>query len=233
MTCAKTVPPRRLRRSPSQRASPPRSPLPLRLLPRITQWTVRSLQPSSRASCRASAILSLALIHLAFLLAMGIAAACLGARPAVILSFMAASWLVQPVNADAVTMPLVEPLIALSLLAAGVLILQAGRRIVAALPVWLALATAAGLLHGYALRVFIVGAPAAALTGYLVGLAAMGTALPLAVMLGTGHLARRHGALSALKAAGAALGSLGVAPLARRRRRRLDRQNGERKRGPT
>lgn len=152
--------------------------------------------------------------HLAFLVAIGIGAALLGARFGLLAAFVGSSLVGVAGHVARLDVPLVEPLVAASVIAAGALVLRSGLGRAAPAGLWLALTVIAGLLHGYAFGELIVGAPMPALVGYLVGLAGVGAALPVAVMAMTQRLASSARAPALLKAAGAGLGSIGAVLLA-------------------
>lgn len=125
--------------------------------------------------------------HLAFVIAVGIAAAFIARGVLMPLIFVAATVLGVVVHLGAFDLPFVEPVIALSVLLAGALIAR-GREI--PMPAWAALFGTAGLFHGYAYGESIVGAETTALGGYFLGFAAIQAAIALAAMSLTKRLAR-------------------------------------------
>lgn len=150
--------------------------------------------------------------HLAFIVAIGIAAALVPAGLGLIGAFIAASTAGVLVHLGAVNVPMSEALVAGSVIAAGALVALgrsegSGR--------WLALAMLAGLLHGYAFGESIVGAERSVLGAYLVGIALVASAIAAALMLFTqafvmpGVRATAH-----LRTAGALLACVGVVMLA-------------------
>src|SRR5689334_13744989 len=106
--------------------------------------------------------------HLAFIVAIGIAAALLRSGWAVVAIFLACSAAGVLGHVARLDVPFLEPLIAASVLAAGCALLWSrgtGERL------WQLLAAIAGLLHGYAFGESIVGAEQPVLGAYLLGLA--------------------------------------------------------------
>jgi len=150
--------------------------------------------------------------HLAFIVAIGIAAALVPAGIGVIGAFLAASTAGVLLHLGAVDVPVAETLVAASVIAAGALV-AIGRRVGSSL--WLVLAIAAGLVHGYAFGEAIVGAERAVLGAYLVGIAAIGAVIAGAVMaltrtfVATGAPREAH-----LRTAGVILACIGVVLLA-------------------
>ena len=145
--------------------------------------------------------------HLAFLLALGIAVGVAGLRLLSPLLFLLAMAGGVAVHVAGVGIPAAEPIVALSVLAAG-LLLASGRSIHAGW--WMALFSAAGFFHGYAYGESIYGAEATPLTAYLAGLIAIQTVLTIGVALMTRALWRSN--LSP-RLAGAAIGGVGFAAL--------------------
>jgi urease accessory protein len=149
--------------------------------------------------------------HLAFVVALGIAAAGLPGPFAVIAAFIVMSMAGVLVHLAQMDVPLVEPLVAFTVVLAGlalVLLRNAGSGL------WLALAAIAGLLHGYAFGESIVGAERTVLGAYLLGIALVTAAIAVAVMQITRRIAGTEGAASPhLRAAGAVLGCVGAALL--------------------
>lgn len=150
--------------------------------------------------------------HLAFVVVLGIAAAVVPGALAIIAAFIALSTAGVLIHIAELDVPMVEPLIALTVLLGG-LALAWSRSV--ARPVWIAFAAIAGLLHGYAFGESIVGAERTVLGAYLIGIAVV-TALIAAVAMA---IARRvlapEGALSpTLTMTGVAFGCIGAVLLA-------------------
>ena len=93
--------------------------------------------------------------HLAFIVALGIAAAVVPGPLAVIATFVALSAAGVLIHIAKLDVPMVEPLVALTVLLAGAALVW-NRSVTR--PMWVALAAVAGLLHGYAFGKSIVGA---------------------------------------------------------------------------
>lgn len=153
----------------------------------------------------------LGLDHLAFLLAMGLVAAILGRVWTGPLAFLGASAVGVLATASGLGSPLVEPAVALSLLAVGALALRG--RALGAGPT-LGLFALAGAAHGMAFGGAIVGAEATPLFAYLLGLAM----IQYALAAGAGLLAMRLGGEQGQGAmptrlAGAVAAGVGVAIL--------------------
>ncbi len=149
--------------------------------------------------------------HLAFVIAIGIAAALVPAGLSLIALFVAASTAGVLIHAAALDLPLVEPLVSTSVIIAGLLI-AAGRG--ANQPPWLALAAIAGLLHGYAFGEAVIGAERGVIGAYLIGLACIMSAIA-AAMLVSGRVLRRSDASAAgLRGGGVALAATGAVMLA-------------------
>jgi urease accessory protein len=125
--------------------------------------------------------------HLAFVVAVGLAAAVLPRRFLMPLAFVAATVLGVALHLASLDLPMAEALIALSVALAG-LLLVSGKDIVP--PVWLALFAVAGLLHGYAYGESIVGAEPAPLYAYLLGFCIVQYAIAAGAMLLVERLAR-------------------------------------------
>ena len=104
--------------------------------------------------------------HLAFVVAMGIAAVMAGKRYLLPLFFIIATLVGTGLHLAAIDLPLVELVVALSVAAIGILIMS-GREI--ATPVYAALFSVAGLFHGHAYGEAIFGAEATPLIAYLAG----------------------------------------------------------------
>ena len=123
--------------------------------------------------------------HLAFVVAVGIAAT-FTARPLLMpLAFVAATVAGTLVHLAAIDLPLVEAMIALSVAGIGLALLS-GRAL--SVPVLAAGFAVAGLFHGHAYGEAIFGAEATPLVGYLAGFALTQWAIAVAAgwMLGRG-----------------------------------------------
>ena len=108
--------------------------------------------------------------HLAFVVAIGMAAGLIAGGWRVIAAFIAASMAGVLMHVAQLDVPMSEPLVALSVVVAGG-VLASG--MAARQPVWLAIAAVAGLVHGYAFGEAAVGAERAVIGAYLIGLAAV------------------------------------------------------------
>jgi urease accessory protein len=145
--------------------------------------------------------------HLAFLVAIGLAAGVAGLGAAVPLLFVAASLGGVLLHVAAVQVPFAEALVAGSVALAGLLLLtrRAGRE------VWSVLALAAGLVHGFAYGEAVVGAEATPVLAYLAGLVVVQGAMTL----GLARLAATLPAQAlAPRLAGTAILGIGLATLA-------------------
>ena len=118
--------------------------------------------------------------HLVFLLAIGTLTALLGGGVRVIAAFMIASFAGVVLHLASVGLPFVEPALGVTILAAGALLIAGG---LPASPAILALGTAGGLLHGYALAESIVGVETTPLVAYLIGLTLIQCSLMVAARL--------------------------------------------------
>ncbi len=150
--------------------------------------------------------------HLAFIVAIGIAAALVPAGVGLIGAFIAASTAGVLVHLGAVNVPAAEALVAGSVIAAGALV-ASGRG--PGSGVWLGLAAVAGLLHGYAFGEAVVGAEQSVVGAYLVGLAIVAGSIAVALMIVTRTMVERAVLSPAhLRTAGIMLGCVGVVMLA-------------------
>ena len=104
--------------------------------------------------------------HLAFVIAVGIAAALIGARMVLPLVFVAATLAGTGIHLATIDLPAVEPVIALSVLLAGGLI---AFRTDVPLAVFAALFAIAGLFHGFAYGEAVYGAETTPVVSYLLG----------------------------------------------------------------
>ena len=89
--------------------------------------------------------------HLAFVIALGIAAAVVPGPLAVIAAFVALSAAGVLLHIAELDVPMIEPLVALTVLMAGAALVWS-RSVTR--PIWIGLAAVAGLLHGYAFGEF-------------------------------------------------------------------------------
>ncbi|MEA3027257.1 MAG: urease accessory protein [Alphaproteobacteria bacterium] len=146
--------------------------------------------------------------HLAFIVAVGVAAGVAGLNLAVPALFIVASAIGVALHVRGVTLPVAETLVALSVVIAGAMIAW-GRSL--QVLVWAALFVVAGLVHGYAFGESIYGAEASPLAAYLLGLVIVQAAIATAVAL----VARRSAAAATEpRLAGAAIAGIGIAILA-------------------
>jgi urease accessory protein len=123
--------------------------------------------------------------HLAFIVAIGIAAALAGGAGALVAAFVAASTAGVIAHLGSLNVPMSEQLVALSVVAAGTMIaLTSGSR-----ATWLGLAAVAGLFHGYAFGESIVGAERQVVGAYLVGIAIVSGLIAFAAMAITRQIA--------------------------------------------
>lgn len=122
--------------------------------------------------------------HLAFIVAVGIAAAFAGNRLLSPLAFVAATVAGCLLQVGGIALPAAEIVIAASILLLGAIVLS-GRTIGA--PALLGLFALAGLFHGWAYGVSIVGAETTPLLAYLLGFAAV----QYAIAAGAGYLVLR------------------------------------------
>ncbi len=117
--------------------------------------------------------------HLAFIVALGIAASLAPSGVGIIAAFIAASTLGVVLHMAALDIPLIEQVVALSVVVAGGLIaFSRGKR----LRFWLPLAAVAGLFHGYAFGEAVIGADRAVVGAYLIGIAIIASFIAWAAM---------------------------------------------------
>lgn len=127
-------------------------------------------------------------------------------------AFIAATVAGVVLHLYSVSLPAAEILVALSLLAAGVLLFSRYTLPAFALPLF---AIGAGVLHGYAYGESIIGAEATPLLAYLAGLGLVQYAIVLMVMWFTRTvIARQFGDRVTARWSGATIGATGVAFLA-------------------
>ena len=146
--------------------------------------------------------------HLAFLVAVGVAVGVAAGvtwlnllLPAL---FVAASAVGVALHVNGVNLFGAEPMVALSVIVAGVLVARGASSAL----LWAALLAAGGLLHGYAYGESIFGAETSPLAAYLIGLVAIQSALAIGVAA-----LMRHRAVIAPQLAGAAVAGVGLAVL--------------------
>jgi len=147
--------------------------------------------------------------HLAFLLAIGVAAGIGGLNLAIPALFMIGSGIGVMVHVNGINIPGAGIIVACSVLVAGLLIAR-GRAL--SIGLWAALFAIAGLFHGYAFGESIVGAERTPLHAYLLGLFLVQTVL----IIGTTLVTRwRSFGISELMArfAGAAIVGVGLTAL--------------------
>ena len=150
--------------------------------------------------------------HLAFIIAIGIAAAIVPGGIGLIGAFLAASAAGVLAHVGAVNVPMAEVLVATSVIVAGALV-AFGQRAGGGL--WLAVAVLAGLVHGYAFGEAIVGADRAVLGAYLAGLSAVSAVVAGAIMwLTRAFVAPDARVERHLRTAGAMVGCVGLVMLA-------------------
>lgn len=147
--------------------------------------------------------------HLAFVLAVGLAAAFTAKRLLSPLAFILATVAGCLVQVGGVALPAAEIVVAASILFLGAIVLS-GR--MPATPALLGFFALAGLFHGWAYGGAIVGAEATPLVAYLIGFAA----IQYAIAIAAGHVALRiwnAGSPDAIRPrlAGAVIAGVGVA----------------------
>jgi urease accessory protein len=104
--------------------------------------------------------------HLAFIVVLGVAAALTRAAIPMILAFLATAAIATYGRAVNLDYPYVEQLVALTVIAAGVLLaLGLGDKTL----IWLPFAAVAGVLHGYAFGEEVLGADGAVIAAYIIG----------------------------------------------------------------
>jgi urease accessory protein len=109
---------------------------------------------------------ALGLDHLAFIAVLGIVAALTRAGIPTILAFLVTAALATYARAVNFDYPYVEQLVALTVIAAGVLLaLGLGAKKL----IWLPFAAVAGLLHGYAFGEEVLGADQPVIAAYIIG----------------------------------------------------------------
>lgn len=150
--------------------------------------------------------------HLAFVIALGIGAALVPGSLAPIGAFVALSVAGVVVHLGALNVPMIEPLVALTVLLASAALIWSRSM---TRPAWMGLAAVAGLLHGYAFGESIIGAERTVLGAYLLGIALITALIASGTMLVARRLLMTESATSPrVAAAGAALGCVGAVLLA-------------------
>lgn len=145
--------------------------------------------------------------HLAFLLAVGVIVGVSDLSFALPIVFVVTMAVGVMVHVQGIGIPASELVVALTVLAAGLLLVRERRP---STPVWAALFAVAGFFHGYAFGESIFGAEPAPLGAYLVGLAIIQCALTL----GVAYLVRRIKLAEVTpRLIGAAVGGVGIAAL--------------------
>lgn len=150
--------------------------------------------------------------HLAFIIAIGIAATFVSGGFAIIAAFIAASTVGVLTHVAELNVPMVEPLVAASVVVAGAALATGFARAQAG---WIALAAIAGLLHGYAFGETAVGAERNVIGAYLIGLAIVQAAIAGGALLAARRFLLSDGqSAMPLRAAGAVVASVGLLLLA-------------------
>ncbi len=149
--------------------------------------------------------------HLAFLVAAGLIAGVAALSPLAPLAFVAASLAGVALHLALVDLPATEPVVALSVAAAGAALI--GARAFRPAGLWAACFAFAGLFHGYAYGESIIGAEPAPLGAYLVGLALVQSAIALGAWRLAALRGWAAGAAAPRIAGGVALG-VGLSALA-------------------
>ena len=146
--------------------------------------------------------------HLAFIIAVGLAAATLPKRALMPLAFVAATGAGVVIHLALVNLPLVEVVISLSVLAVGVLLVS-GKAIAAA--AWAVLFAVAGLFHGYAYGEAIVGAETTPLLAYFLGFAVTQYGIAMAAMTMLRKISVVTPSAQSLRLAGGVVAGVGLA----------------------
>lgn len=146
--------------------------------------------------------------HLAFIIAIGVAAAFVSGGFGIVSAFIAASSAGVLAHVVELNLPLVELLVAGSVIVAGAA-LTIG--LTGARTGWLVLAVVAGLFHGYAFGETVVGAERNVVGAYLIGLAIIQAAIAALAMLASRRfLVTAEPSRIGLRTAGGALTALGL-----------------------
>lgn len=148
--------------------------------------------------------------HFAAVVAIGCLAAAHRAGAALAVSFVAAMMAGVAVHLHGTTVPAAELLVALSVLILGLILLRAPELPVSAA---LGLFVLIGLTHGYALGESIYGAERTPLVAYLIGLAAIQSAVALGAIAIARGVMREGARPLALRFIGAGIAGVGIAVL--------------------
>jgi urease accessory protein len=150
----------------------------------------------------------LGLDHLVFILGAGLAAGALAIGLRMPFLFIVASIAGLSAHLARLDVPLAETAVALSIIALG---LAVGSRGGLGQTVWIVLFVGAGLFHGYAYGESVVGAQLVPLSGYLVGLGFVQTALACMTYFAGRKLAEGVGhAVPEMRQLGALLAVIGI-----------------------
>jgi urease accessory protein len=148
--------------------------------------------------------------HFAAVVAVGCLAAAHRGAPALAVGFVVAMMAGVALHVHGSTVPAAEIMVALSVIALGIIMLRGqGLGIGAAFTLF----ALVGLVHGYALGESIYGAEPTPLYAYLLGLAFIQSAIALAAMSIARSLVRRSADLSPLRLVGAGIAGIGLAVL--------------------
>ena len=148
--------------------------------------------------------------HFAVVVAVGCIAAMHSAGTALVIAFIVSMMAGVALHVIGANVPAAEILVALSVIALGVLML--GRRQMSAASA-LVLFAPVGLVHGYALGESIYGAEQTPLYAYLLGLAVIQSAIALVAMTVARSVAGPSKDLSPLRLVGAGIAGIGLAVL--------------------
>jgi urease accessory protein len=148
--------------------------------------------------------------HLVAVIAVGCLAAAHRAASALAVGFVVAMMAGVALHVYGATVPAAEIMVALSVIALGIIMLRGQSLGIGAAFTLFALV---GLVHGYALGESIYGAEPTPLYAYLLGLALIQSAIALAAMSIARSLARRSADPSPLRFVGAGIAGIGFAVL--------------------
>jgi urease accessory protein len=148
--------------------------------------------------------------HFAAIVAVACLAATHRAGPSLVVGFVVAMIAGVAVHVRGTTMPAAEMMVALSVVLLGVVLLRdRSLRTGVALGLFIAV----GLVHGYALGESIYGSEASPLIAYFIGLAAIQSAVALAVMFAARAVLRRQPDILTLRLVGAGIVGIGLTML--------------------
>jgi urease accessory protein len=148
--------------------------------------------------------------HFAAIVAVACLAAAHRAGPSLVVGFVVAMIAGVAVHVRGTTMPAAEMMVALSVVLLGVVLLRdRSLRTGVALGLFIAV----GLVHGYALGESIYGSEASFLIAYFIGLAAIQSAVALAVMFAARAVLRRQPDILTLRLVGAGIVGIGLTML--------------------